>query len=125
MTDKEIASKLSISIEIVKYYRNQYSLWKNRKGTSKQKHKKDGMRIYGKNCEVCNIPITELHHIVPKSQNIKDWSILCPMCHAVITRKLVEINRRKELKTRLVPFMKRLYKNLNFNPGGVVGSDSV
>ncbi len=115
MTDKELAQKLGITDDIVKYYRMQYSLWKNRKGTSDQKHKKDGMRIYGKNCEVCNIPITELHHVVPKSQNIKDWSILCPTCHAVITRKLIQVNSRKELKTKLTPFVKKLYQNIKFN----------
>ncbi len=115
MTDKELAQKLGITDDVVKYYRMQYRLWKNRKGTSDQKHKKDGMRTYGKNCEVCNFPITELHHIIPKSRDIKDWSILCPNCHSAITRRLVEINSRKALKTMLIPFMKNLYKNLNFN----------
>ena len=118
MTDKELAQKLGITDSVVKYYRIQYRLWKNRKGTSDQKHKKDGMRTYGKSCEVCNFPITELHHVIPKSQDIREWSILCPNCHSVITRKLVEINNRKELKTRLIPFMKNLYKNVNFNLSG-------
>jgi len=87
MTDKEISNKLGLSIDIIKYYRMNYNLWKNRKGTSKQKHKSDGMRLYGRNCEICNISITELHHIVPKSKDIKDWAILCPLCHSIITRQ--------------------------------------
>lgn len=124
MTDKQISDKLKISGEVIQYYRTQFNLWKNRKGTSKQKHKADGMRLYGKNCEVCNIPVTEFHHIVPKSTVIKDWSILCPTCHAVITRKLIVINNRKELKTKLTPFIKDLYKNIKFNFDEAEGNDT-
>lgn len=114
MTDKEIAAKLKISIEVVKYYRMQYNLWKNRKGTSKQGQKSEGMKLYGKNCEVCNLPITELHHIKSHSQDSKDWCVLCPICHAITTRKIVKIKTRKELKTRLAPYIKKLYKNIKF-----------
>lgn len=123
MTDKELGQKLSLTEDVIKYYRMQYNLWKNRKGTSDQKHKKDGMRTYGKNCEVCNLPITELHHIKAKSTNIKDWSILCPTCHSVITRKLIVVKNRKELKTKLTPFVRDLYKNVRFGLGGVGDSD--
>lgn len=112
MTDKEISLKLGIGEDVIKYYRKQYNMWKNRKGTSKQKHKADSMRQYGTSCEVCNLPITELHHIVPKSRDISDLSILCPTCHAVITRKLIVINSREELQTKLKPFIKNLYKNI-------------
>lgn len=115
MTDKEIGNKLGLTPQIAKYYRMQYNLWKYRKGTSQQKHKADGMKIYGRNCEVCNISITELHHVVPKSTNSQDWSILCPTCHSVITRRLVKISSRKDLKTKLTPFIKNLYKNVRFN----------
>ena len=125
MTDEELGKKLGITSDVIKYYRMQYNLWKNRKGTSKQKYKADGMRMYGKNCEVCNLPITELHHIKPKSTNISDWSILCPTCHAVITRKLIKIDNRKELKTRLTPFIKNLYKNIKFNFEEAWDNDSV
>lgn len=114
MTDKQIAKKLNISMEIIKYYRMNYNLWKNRKGTSKQKFKKDGMRLYGKNCEICNISITELHHIKPKSTNPQDWSILCPTCHAVITRRLITVNSRNELTTNLKPYIKNLYSTIKF-----------
>lgn len=123
LNDKEIAQTLGLTPDIIKYYRMQYNLWKNRKGTSKQKHKSDGMRLYGKNCEVCNIPVTELHHIIPKSKKIDDWSILCPTCHAAITRKLVVVNTREELQTKLAPYMKELYKNLRFRQTEVVGND--
>jgi hypothetical protein len=114
MTDKEISKSLNLSSEAVKYYRMQFDLWKNRKGTSKQKHKSDGMKVYGKNCEVCNLPVTELHHIIPKSTQISDWAILCPTCHAVITRKLVCIENREDIETKLKPFMIEFYKNIGF-----------
>ena len=115
MTDKEIANMLKISPEIIKYYRIQYNLWKNRQGTSKQKHKADGMKFYGRNCEICNISVTELHHIKPKSRNPNDWSILCPTCHAVITRRMIKIKTREELQTKLKPYIQNLYKNISFN----------
>ncbi len=112
MTDKEIGNRLGLSEDVVKYYRMHYNLWKNRKGTSESKHKSDGMKMYGKNCEICNFPITELHHIKPKSTKIDDWSILCPNCHSVITRRMIRINDREELQTKLKPFVKNLYTNL-------------
>ncbi|MCX6704118.1 MAG: hypothetical protein NTZ07_01605 [Candidatus Woesebacteria bacterium] len=124
MTDKQLGKRLGISPEVVKYYRIQYNLWKNRKGTSNQKHKADGMRMYGKNCEICNLPITELHHIKPNSTSIRDWSILCPNCHAVITRHLIEVKNRKELKTKLTPFIRNIYKNIKFNLEEVAGNDN-
>lgn len=114
MTDKQIAEKLKISVVVVKYYRMQYNLWKNRKGTSKQGQKSKGMRLYGKNCEVCNLPITELHHVKPRSRDPKNWCILCPICHTVLTKKIVKIETRKELKTKLVPYIKKLYQNTKF-----------
>lgn len=114
MTDKRMAQELGLSLEIIKYYRKQYDLWKNRKGTSKQKHKADGMRLYGKSCEICNIPITELHHIKRHSTKPKDWAILCPTCHAVITRKLVVIKNRRDLRTKLKPYIDKLYLSIKF-----------
>lgn len=114
LTDKQIANKLGISLEVIKYYRMNYNLWKNRKGTSKQKYKKDGMLLYGNNCEICHIPLTELHHIKPKSTKPEDWSILCPTCHSVITRKLITVGSRNDLATKLKPYIMTLYKEIRF-----------
>lgn len=119
MSDKEIAKELGITPEVIKYYRMQFNLWKNRKGTSKQGQKSEGMRLYGKNCEICNLPLTELHHLQSHSNNFNDWCILCPNCHAVLTRKLVIVKTRKELKTKLFPYIKNLYKNVNTTMVGV------
>lgn len=112
MTDKEIANELSVSKEVIKYYRMNYNLWKNRKGTARSTYRKEALKIYGKACEVCKIKICEWHHIVPKSTNPENWCILCSLCHAAITRKLVTVTNRNELKTKLLPFMKTVYSEL-------------
>lgn len=112
MTDKEIANKLGVSESVIKYYRMNYNLWKNRKGTAKSSYRKEALRIYGKRCEVCSLTICEWHHIVPKSTKSEDWCILCSLCHAAITRKLIVINSRQELQTKLLPYMRKIYSDL-------------
>lgn len=109
MTDNQIAKKLGVTEVVVKYYRMNYNLWKNRKGTAKSTYRKEAMRLYGKSCEVCGLKICEWYHIIPKSIDPKDWCILCPLCHEVITRKIVIINSRNELKTKLFPYMRQVY----------------
>jgi len=112
MTDKEIAQKLGVTETVIKYYRMNYNLWKNRKGTAKSTYRREALRLYGKSCEVCGIEICEWHHIVPKSTKPEHWCILCPLCHEVITRKLARITNREELKTKLLPFIKQIYSNI-------------
>jgi len=115
MTDKEIAEKLGVTHEIIKYYRANYSLWKNKKGTAKSTFRKEALKLYGKKCEVCSIKICEWHHIIPKSKEPDNWCVLCPLCHSVITRKFVTINNREELKTKLLPYMRIIYKDLRIH----------
>ena len=91
MTDKEIANKLGVTETVIKYYRMNYNLWKNHKGTARSTYRKEALKLYGQKCEVCGIGICEWHHIVPKSTNHDEWCILCPLCHSVITRKLIII----------------------------------
>lgn len=112
MTDKEIAGKLGVTEVVIKYYRMNYNLWKNRKGTARSTFRKEALRIYGQSCEVCGLKICEWHHIIPKSTKSEDWCILCSLCHAAITRKLAIVNNRGELKTKLLPFMKKVYSEL-------------
>lgn len=121
MTDKEIAQKLGVTETVIKYYRMNYNLWKNRKGTAKSTYRKEALKLYGRACEVCGLKICEWHHIVPKSIKPDDWCILCPVCHEAITRKLVIVNNREELKTKLLPFMKKAYLNLKIS----LGNDNV
>ncbi len=112
MTDKQIADKLGVTEAVIKYYRMNYNLWKNRKGTAKSTFRKEALRQYGQACEVCGIEISEWHHIIPKSTKTEDWCILCPLCHEVITRKLVTVNSRADLKSKLRPFIKKIYATL-------------
>jgi len=60
MTDKQLSQKLNISLEVVKYYRMQFNLWKNRKGTSNQGQKSKAIKEYGNKCETCGLSIIEL-----------------------------------------------------------------
>ncbi len=112
MTDKKIAKKLGVTEVVIKYYRMNYNLWKNRKGTTRSTYRREALRLYGQKCEVCGIGICEWHHIVPKSTKRDEWCILCPVCHSVITRKLVTMNNRNELKTKLLPYMRKIYSDL-------------
>lgn len=112
MTDNEIAQSLGVTKNVILYYRQNLKLWKNRKGTARSTFRKHAMNLYGKSCEVCGVKICEWHHIVPKSKVQTDWCILCPTCHSVITRKLVIIESRNDIKNKLVPYMKNIYVDL-------------
>lgn len=112
MTDNDIANKLGVTGEVIKYYRMNLNLWKNRKGTAKSTFRKRALKLYGDACESCGVKFCEWHHIIPKSIDSKDWCILCPTCHAVITRKFVSVEKRSDISTHLTPFVKNLYKDL-------------
>lgn len=116
MTDKQIATKLKIPIYVIRYYRLSKKLWKNtrNKRLTKATQKKLAIRIYGNNCEVCHLPITELHHIIPKSKYQENWAVLCPLCHEIISRKIIIIKKRADLFNKLKPFIKQIYSHLNF-----------
>lgn len=111
LTDKQIANQLGVTETVIKYYRMNYNLWKNRKRTSKFTFRREAFKLYGRKCEICGIEICEWHHIIPRSTRPEDWCILCPLGHATITRKLVSLNNRIELKTKLLPIMKLVTQN--------------
>lgn len=112
MTDKEIAKTLGVTDEVIKYYRMNLNLWKNRKGTAKSTFRKRALKLYGDACESCGVKFCEWHHIVPKSIDPKDWCILCPTCHAVITRRFIRLEKRSDVNAKLAPFVKKLYLDL-------------
>lgn len=117
MTDIEIAKKLDIPFSVIRYYRLSSNLWKNsRRGESKYSQKNKAIKNYGKRCEVCNLPLTELHHIRSKSNEIKYLAILCPFCHSLITRNIVQINSRSDLRTKLLPKIRQIYRKFLFKP---------
>ncbi|MDO8424480.1 MAG: hypothetical protein Q7S70_00890 [bacterium] len=115
MTDKQIASGLKVPLYIIRYYRLSKKLWKNtrNKRLVKSTQKKIASKLYGNSCEVCNIPITELHHIISGSKLQKNWAILCPLCHEIISRKIITIKGRIDLFKKLKPFVKKIYSNLS------------
>jgi len=111
MTDKQISSKLQVPTHVIRYYRLYQRLWKNsRDGNAQGVQRRKAYGIYGKTCEVCSIPIVDLNHIISRKNFPENWTILCPLCHATLTRNLVKITTRRELKTKLLPFMKELHK---------------
>lgn len=114
-TDKQIAKTLGVTDTVIKYYRMNYKLWKNRKGTAKSTYRNKAFKLYGKKCEVCGINICEWHHIIPRSTDPNYWCILCPICHEIITRKIVSINSRNELQTKLKPYIRKLYQNMTLD----------
>ena len=91
MTDETISHRLGLSIHAIKYYRMNYDMWKNRHGTSRAGQKAKAMRLYGSRCEICKLSIVELHHFIPRSNDPEHWSILCPLCHSLITKRLIKI----------------------------------
>lgn len=110
LSDKQIARKLNLPPAVIRYYRLSSKLWKNsRKGATKAAQRLRAIKLYGKTCEICNIPIVDLNHIISKKNDPQNWTILCPLCHAALTRKLAIIQSREDLKTKLLPFMKNLY----------------
>lgn len=115
MTDKEIAKKLGVGFSVIRYYRMNFNLWKNRKGTAKSTFRKKALKLYGEACECCGIKMCEWHHIISKSKNPKDWVVLCPTCHAVITRKLIDVESRRDIDTKLKPFVQSLYKDVSLS----------
>ncbi|MDD5606497.1 MAG: hypothetical protein PHN37_01380 [Candidatus Pacebacteria bacterium] len=111
LTDKQLAELLKIPFSVIRYYRLSHKLWKNtrNKKLTKGTQKKIAMKTYGNKCEICNVPIIHLHHIITRSKDSKNWAILCPTCHDVITKKLVKISSREDLFKKLKPYMKKIY----------------
>lgn len=83
-----------------------------------QKHKAwiraQAIKKYGTKCELCDYNMAiDTHHIIPKYQGgpheIDNLMVICPNCHALITRNVITIRSRKEIsKVR-----RRVLKSLN------------
>lgn len=115
MTDKKVAKKLGTTSEVIKYYRMNFDLWKNKKGTARSTFRKQAIKLYGESCESCGVKFCEWHHFVPRSKDSNDWCILCPTCHAAVTRRLVKVERRSDIHSKLAPFVQKLYSGIKFN----------
>jgi len=89
-----------------------------------QKHKvwirTQAIKKYGNKCELCNFNlVVDTHHIVPKYQGglheINNLMIVCPNCHALITRGYLKLNRREDIpkiRTKVTKSLKEFYSDL-------------
>ncbi|TSC75112.1 MAG: hypothetical protein G01um101430_613 [Parcubacteria group bacterium Gr01-1014_30] len=111
MLDKEIAKALrekdykGSTLWTVKYRRRNLGIKKYLYGEIK-KHKAwiraQAIKKYGKVCELCNYNLTiDTHHITPKHQGgqheIDNLMVVCPNCHALITREFLKLNARSKI----------------------------
>jgi len=112
MFDEEIAKKLKqkgikgISIWNVKYRRRKLGIKKYLYGEI-QKHKawirNQAIKKHGQKCELCGYKLSlDVHHITPKSQGgaheIDNLMVVCPNCHALITRRILYLDNRKDIE---------------------------
>lgn len=127
MFDKEIVEKLKmmgfkkISTWNVRYRRRKLGIKKYLYGEIK-KHKAwvraQAVRKYGNECELCSYSMAiDTHHIIPKYQGgpheIENLMVICPNCHALITRKIIKINSREEI-AKIGNFIKEKVKDFYF-----------
>lgn len=126
MIDKDIAEALikrgveGVNVWNVKYRRRKLGVKKYLYGDV-LKHKAwvraQAIRIYGNKCELCGYNMAvDTHHIVPKHQGgpheVENLMVICPNCHALITRKyLIVKNRSDIIKTRrkIIKSLKSFY----------------
>lgn len=60
------------------------------------------IKKYGQKCELCRYKLSlDIHHITPKSRGgtneIDNLMVICPNCHALITRRFLHLNSRKDI----------------------------
>jgi predicted restriction endonuclease len=121
--DKEIAKKLkkkgfkTANQWLVRYRRRKLGIKKYLYGEIK-KHKAwirmQAIKEYGNKCELCGYRlVVESHHILPKKKGglheINNLMVLCPNCHALITRRYLNLKSRKnipDLQKKLIELQK-------------------
>lgn len=111
MIDKEIAKELrkigfkEANQSTVRYRRRKLGIKKYLYGEIK-KHKAwiraQAIKQHGNKCELCRYNLTiDTHHIIPKKRGglheVNNLIVLCPNCHALITRKFFILKSRKDI----------------------------
>ncbi|MGD0576740.1 MAG: HNH endonuclease, partial [Candidatus Staskawiczbacteria bacterium] len=79
------------------------------------------IKKYGKKCELCGYGMTfDTHHIVPKHEGgnhgISNLMVICPNCHALMTRKIFIIKSRKgipDVRKKVLKLLKSFYPSLS------------
>jgi len=128
MIDKEISSILKkngykgADIWIVRYRRRKLGIKKYLYGEVK-KHKAwirlQAIKKYGNKCELCGYStVVDTHHIIPKKiggpHEINNLIILCPNCHALVTRKHFTLNGREDIpkiRKKVIRLLRSFYPN--------------
>ena len=89
-----------------------------------QRHKawirSQAIKKYGNICELCGYKLAiDTHHIIPKFQGglheIQNLMVICPNCHALITRKIISLKSRKNIskvKKYVLTKIKSFYGNV-------------
>jgi hypothetical protein len=111
MIDKEIVEKLikrgvvGVTTWNIRYRRRKLGVKKYLYGEVK-KHKAwiraQAVKKYGQRCELCNYSASfDTHHIIPRhiggKHEIENLMIVCPNCHALITRQIIKLKNRKDI----------------------------
>lgn len=109
--DEEISGNLrkmgfkGATIWTVKYRRRKLGFHKYLSGEI-QKHKAwiraQAIKTYGKKCEICGYSLSiDTHHIIAKAaggkHEINNLIVICPNCHALVTRRLLSLKDRGNL----------------------------
>jgi len=120
MIDKEIVKELKkkgfkkANRWVVRYRRRKLGIKKYLYGEIK-KHKAwirlQAIKEYGNKCELCGYKlVVESHHILPRKRGdlheINNLMVLCPNCHALITRRYLNLKSRKDIPA----LQKKLFK---------------
>jgi predicted restriction endonuclease len=127
MLDIEIANKLNklgfkgADQWTVRYRRRRLGIKKYLYGDI-LKHKAwiraQAIKAYGSKCELCGYRMAlETHHIKSKKDGgpheIKNLTVLCPNCHALLTRKVLILENRDDLpkiRRKVIKMLKSYYK---------------
>lgn len=121
MEDRDIVRKLKrmgfrgATWWTIRYRRRKLGLRKYLSGEIK-KHKAwiraQAIKMHGTKCELCTYQLViDTHHLAPKKKggkhSVDNLIVLCPNCHALITRNLVTLNSREE-----IPKLREKVRNL-------------
>jgi 5-methylcytosine-specific restriction endonuclease McrA len=127
--DKEIVKILkkrgykNANVWTVRYRRRKLGIKKYLYGEIK-KHKAwirtQAIEKYGDKCELCGYSGTvDTHHIIPKKMGgpheTNNLIVICPNCHALITRKYLNFKKREDIpkvRVEITKLLKSFYPNL-------------
>ena len=111
LLDKQIATRLrkkgfkGATTWTIRFRRRKLGIKKYLYGKIK-KHKAwiraQAIKKYGNKCELCGFKLViDTHHILPKNKGgshiVNNLIVLCPNCHALITRRYLTLKNRRDI----------------------------